>query len=345
MDGLPATAAIAGLLAVSGIAIDVLWDLNTSPKAATAVFNLALREVKESRSSIQALHKTLSLLESRQVPFPGRASWIEVDELVATLTDAVLAFSKLYALCSAVEAEAARSSPEEASRRYEKRMKALCARIRWHNLSIAMIMTIINCPAETDAKNSRDELAHRITRLLTFNIGLASRMQRGITPMGASYAGAAMSPSPSPPASISSASASASASAAAPLPSISAAHPSGIAKFATAAAPPPSDSEVGRTPRSVPGWPATFSGYTLADTAFLSYVRLPVSAGELRGDRDFYPGAYAPQTGYEFGGGSVLSQASFRSPSATPSPPGSSWETKEMSTVQTQTHITSGAAR
>lgn len=144
MDGLPATAAIAGLLAVSGIAIDVLWDLNTSPKAATAVFNLALREVKESRSSIQALHKTLSLLESRQVPFPGRASWIEVDELVATLTDAVLAFSKLYALCSAVEAEAARSSPEEASRRYEKRMKALCARIRWHNLSIAMIMTIIN---------------------------------------------------------------------------------------------------------------------------------------------------------------------------------------------------------
>lgn len=166
-------------------------------------------------------------------------------------------------------------------------------------------------------------------------------MQRGLTPMGVSYAGAAMSPSPSPPASVSSASA----SAAAPLPSISAAHPSGIAKFATAAAPPPADSEVGRTPRSVPGWPATFSGYTLADTAFLSYVRLPVSAGELRGDRDFYPGAYAPQTGYEFGGGSVLSQASFRSPSATPSPPGSSWEAKEMSTVQTRTHITSGAAR
>ncbi|KAH7162152.1 hypothetical protein B0J13DRAFT_2177 [Dactylonectria estremocensis] len=329
MDGLPATAAITGLLAVSGIAIDVLWDLNTSPKAGTAVLNLALREVKESRSSIQALHKTLSLLESHQVPFPGRAAWIEVDELVATLTDAVLAFSKLYALCSAVEVEAARNSPEAANLRYEKRMRALCARIRWHNLSIAMMMTILNCPAETDAKNSRDELAHRITRLLTFNFGLASRMQRGL-----SYAGAVISPSPSPPASI----ASVSASAAGPLPSNASAQQPGIAKLATAAAaPPPADPEVGRTPRSssAPGWPNSFSGYTLADPAVLSFVRLPVSAGELRGDRDFYPGAYSPHLTYDYSGSS-FSQPSIRSPSATPSPPGSSWETKEISTTQSQ---------
>ncbi|KAH7170066.1 hypothetical protein EDB81DRAFT_876115 [Dactylonectria macrodidyma] len=332
MDGLPATAAITGLLAVSGIAIDVLWDLNTSPKAGTATLNLALREVKESRSSIQALHKTLSLLESRQVPFPGRAAWIEVDELVATLTDAVLAFSKLYALCSAVEVEAARNSPEAANLRYEKRMRALCARIRWHNLSIAMMMTILNCPAETDAKNSRDELAHRITRLLTFNFGLASRMQRGL-----SYA----SPSPSPPASIAPVSvpvsAPASTSADGPLPSNAVASPSGIAKPATdAAAPPPAGPEVGHTPRSSPGWPNSFSGYTLADPAILSFVRLPVSAGELRGDRDFYPGAYSAHITYDYSGGSSLSQPSIRSPSATPSPPGSSWETKEISTTQSQ---------
>jgi hypothetical protein len=144
MDGLPATAAIAGLLAVSGIVIDILWDLNTSPKHDTAVLNLALREVKECRSSINALTKALALLQSRQVPFPDRASWIDVDELVATLTDAVLAFSKLYALASSIEAEAARSSPAAASRKYEKRLRALCARLKWHNLSIAMMMTIIN---------------------------------------------------------------------------------------------------------------------------------------------------------------------------------------------------------
>ncbi|KAK7413305.1 hypothetical protein QQX98_007815 [Neonectria punicea] len=343
MDGLPATAAIAGLLAVSGMAIDMLWDLNTSPKSHTAVLNLALREVKESRSSIHALTKTLSLLESRQVPFPARAAWIEVDELVATLTDAVLAFSKLFALCEAIEAGAARSGPEEATARYEKRMRALCARIRWHNLSIAMMMTIINCPAETDAKNSRDELAHRTTRLLTFNYGLASRMQRGLTPMGISYAYAhahahAHMSSPSPPASSAS-------SAAVPLPSNRNPAAQPAAKLAAPApAPPSSAAEVGRTPRSSPGWPTTFSGYTLADTAVLSLIRLPVSAGELRGDRDFYSVAFAPQAGYEYGEAvSVFSQPSIRSPSATPSPPGSSWEAKEMSSVRT--HITQGSAR
>ncbi|KPM42638.1 hypothetical protein AK830_g3919 [Neonectria ditissima] len=340
MDGLPATAAIAGLLAVSGIAIDMLWDLNTSPKSHTAVLNLALREVKESRSSIHALTKTLSLLESRQVPFPARAAWIDVDQLVATLTDAVLAFSKLFALCSAIEADAARSGPEEATARYEKRMRALCARIRWHNLSIAMMMTIINCPADTDAKNSRDELAHRTTRLLTFNYGLASRMQRGLTPMGVSYAYArahphAHTPSPSPPAS----------SASSVLPSNRSPAAQPAAKLAAPApAPPTSAAEVGRTPRCSPGWPTTFAGYTLADTAVLSLIRLPVSAGELRGDRDFYSVAFAPQAGYEYGeAASLCSQPSIRSPSATPSPPGSSWESKERSSVRT--HITQGSAR
>ncbi|KAJ3469512.1 hypothetical protein MRS44_003577 [Fusarium solani] len=172
--GLPASTAIAGLLAVGATAIDTLIDLNISPQHDTAILNLFLREVKECRSSIHALCKTLSLIENAQIPFPARATWIGLDELVATLTDTVLAFSRVYSLCCALDEEAARSSPEDATRHLEKRIKALCARVRWHNLSIAMMMTVINC------------------RLLTFNVGLASRLRSGSRP-GSS---AAKPPSP-----------------------------------------------------------------------------------------------------------------------------------------------------
>ncbi|KAI5465343.1 hypothetical protein BGZ63DRAFT_399818 [Mariannaea sp. PMI_226] len=335
MDDLSGTTAITGLLAVSGIVIDILWDLNTSPKFTTAVLNLALREVKECRSSISALTKALALLETRQIPFPARATWIDLDQLVATLTDIVLAFSKLYALTLSIEIEANRSSPAEASRKYEKRLRALCARLKWHNLSIAMMMTIINCPADIDAKNSRDELVHRITRLLTFNVSLSARMRRNLPSSSSNSNSTSNSPvmsaniSPSPhtymftPAPASSS----------PSPSLSSpSPPNNVAP--TLGAPATESADVGRIPRtSSPNWPTAFSGFTLAD-AVLSLIRLPINIVELRDDRDFYPVAYVPPpASYNYvtdDGASVLGRSSIRSTSLTPSPPGSSWEPNDM---------------
>ncbi|KAF4977032.1 hypothetical protein FZEAL_6394 [Fusarium zealandicum] len=248
--GLDATTAITGLLAVGASAIDILCDLNISPQHDTAVLNLFLREVKECRSSIHALCKTLSLLENAQIPFPARAAWISLDDLVATLTDTVLAFSRVYSLCCVLDDEAARSSPEDAAKLFEKRVKALCARVRWHNLSIAMMMTIINCPGEKDAKRSRDELAHRVCRLLTFNVGLATRLRRTSRP------GSSAAKPPSPGAENS--------------------EISGIAPVCVG-------------PLAAPGsWPASLTGCTLADRKALSRMMLPVALGELRDDYEFY---------------------------------------------------------
>lgn len=142
--GLSTTTAITGLLEVGAAAIDILSDLNISPQHDTLVLNALLREVKECRSSVHAFYKTLNLIENGQIPIPARAAWISLDTLVATLTDTVLAFSRLSSLCCAVDEESTRSSPEDAAKHFEKRIKALCARIRWHNLSIAMMMTIVN---------------------------------------------------------------------------------------------------------------------------------------------------------------------------------------------------------
>jgi len=117
---------------------------------------------------------------------------------------------------------------------------------------------------------------------------------------------------------------------------------------------------VGRIPRSSPGcgWPttaaaATFSGYTLADAGVLSIIRLPVSIVELRDDRDYYPVTYLPPAspisvaGYDYQlplGIDDRRSTSIRSTSITPSPPGSSWEPKDMPPA-VNTQIAGPAAR
>jgi hypothetical protein len=45
-----------------------------------------------------------------------------------------------------------------------------------------------NSPGEKDAKNSRDELAHRVARLLTFNVGLSARLRHTARPGSGSSA-------------------------------------------------------------------------------------------------------------------------------------------------------------
>ncbi|KAG9505194.1 hypothetical protein J7337_002160 [Fusarium musae] len=156
--GLPTTTAITGLLDVGAAAIDILSDLNISPQHDTAILNVLLREVKECRSSVHAFYKTLNLIENNQIPFPARAAWISLDTLVATLTDTVLAFTRLSSLCCALDEQSNRTTPEDAAKQFQKRIKAL--------------------PGEKDAKNSRDELAHRVARLLTFNVNLSARLRQ-----------------------------------------------------------------------------------------------------------------------------------------------------------------------
>ncbi|KAF5663538.1 hypothetical protein FHETE_7485 [Fusarium heterosporum] len=282
--GLPTTTAISGLLEVGAAAIDILSDLNISPQHDTAVLNVLLREVKECRSSVHAFYKTLTLIENAQIPFPARAAWISLDTLVATLTDIVLAFSRLSTLCCSIDEEASRSTPEAAAKHFEKRIKALCARIRWHNLSIAMMMTIVNCPGEKDAKNSRDELAHRVTRLLTFNVGLAARLRHTSRP-GSSAAKTTVPGSQAPE------------------------------------SPEITPVDVGRIPAPA-SWPASAAPYsgTLANMITpksLSRIILPVELRELRDDFEYYTAMFHQQVGScEFPVGGVFINTPYNVTSA-----------------------------
>lgn len=143
------TTAIIGLLAISGKTVNVLLSLNALSTDRTAQVNHALREVKQCRSSLYVLHKTLSLLQAGALEYPQRGAWIQVDYLVATLTDTALAFSELQTLCDFVEGHelSLGLAPRPVwpwEDQFRNGMQALSSRIRWQNLSITMMMTILN---------------------------------------------------------------------------------------------------------------------------------------------------------------------------------------------------------
>lgn len=149
-ENLSVTTAIIGLLAVGGKIIDALWDLEAPARKAKSVLAQVLQEVKQCRSTVHILYKTFSLVESGQLPFPERGSWIKADYLIATLTDTVLAVSDLQSTCDELnlDEKGLATPPSEGADNggppaHEKLVRALCSRLRWHNLSMTLMMTIL----------------------------------------------------------------------------------------------------------------------------------------------------------------------------------------------------------
>lgn len=143
LEQLCVTTAIIGLLAIGGKTIDSLYEMNTSPGRDTAILNKALQEVKQCRSSVHILYKNFSLLEAGQLPYPDRATWISIDDLIATLTDAVLAISDLQEAIVPIEICESLSARIASCTQHSQKLSSLSARIRWHNLSMNMMMTIL----------------------------------------------------------------------------------------------------------------------------------------------------------------------------------------------------------
>ncbi|KAG6096870.1 hypothetical protein E4U30_001185 [Claviceps sp. LM220 group G6] len=294
-EKLSVTTAIIGLLAVGGKTIDILWDLSTpSQKKRDAVLVRALHEVKQCRSTVHVLYKTLSLLELAQLPYPERASWIKAEHLVAILTDTVLAMSDLQAKCETLDTShpestakaTAAPSPSgkddetgvECASSPQKVIQGLCSRIRWHNLSMTMIMTILKCPGESDAQNSRVGLERRMKRLLSAKPSLSAQMRQldGVFDHNGRLGRENL-----------------------PHYTLPARHPQfwllpHLTPYPGTAESPESDGA--HTQSSSP-----LSGYTLADIPILSMIPLPVTTTELTDGALFYTLAYAQRVSHDLG--------------------------------------------
>lgn len=145
MDKLTVTTAVIGLLAVARKVTDTYADIDGITLHSRTVFNLALKEVKQCRVTINLLFQTLALVETGELPFPQRPALIGIDPIIAVLTDTVLAFSELDNICAAI-AERLKLpgvTMTALSQQYGQRITALSNRIRWQTLSMTTMTTIL----------------------------------------------------------------------------------------------------------------------------------------------------------------------------------------------------------
>ncbi|PFH63186.1 hypothetical protein XA68_16625 [Ophiocordyceps unilateralis] len=149
-ERLSAATAMVGLMSDAGRIAEKLWELPSMTRV--------LHEMKHCRSTVHVLFQAFCQLETSRLPFPERASWIAVDDLVAALTDSVLALAELQ-LCDAAS------------------LDGLCSRIHWQLLSMSMMATILKCPGVADAAYARVGLQRRMARILTSDTALARRMR------------------------------------------------------------------------------------------------------------------------------------------------------------------------
>lgn len=144
MEHLSVATASIGLLAVGGKILDMLSELHGLLGASTTLIHEALLESKQCRSSAHILYKTLCLVESARLPFPERSTWIQADDVVVTMADTVLAFSELQDMCYAIgNLLSAKTEPAVICQQFDPKLRNLCARVRWHNLSMTLMTTIL----------------------------------------------------------------------------------------------------------------------------------------------------------------------------------------------------------
>lgn len=349
MERLSVNTAIVGLLAVGARINETLWDLDapgvgkpsgrgtnpgTSPVAdeTNLVVELATQEVKQCRSSLKLLHKTLCLLEAGQLPYPERARWLQVDHLIAILTDTALAFSDLQITCemqlmqgsdaqSTFQSQgpmmmAAATSASQGQGQAQtqihvptyqsnvreqctKRIRTLCSRIRWHNLSMAMLMTVLKCKADSDAQNSSRGLDQRMSRLLSSNIDLSGRMAILEDVFGAKPSAGGTPPYDGRLSPLS--------------PGFGICAPSVGHDFYFSPASGSSTSNVLRN--STSSW-STFSHFTFADlSGTISAVALPLTTYDLRHGNAFYTVAYAREASHDSGDSNSLPDQHVKAPS------------------------------
>src|SRR4051812_20589989 len=99
MDPLSVIASVAGIITAASEAIKILGPYVTATKDAPKIASQVLSEVLAVKTTVAALEQLAATLVRNTGPSRIQyASLVQVDQLVAVLTDGVLVFSELDAL-------------------------------------------------------------------------------------------------------------------------------------------------------------------------------------------------------------------------------------------------------
>lgn len=149
MDPLSVIASVAGIITAASEAIKVLGPYVTATKDAPKIASQVLSEVLAVKTIVAALEQFAATLASSTGPSRVQyASLVQVDQLLAVLTDGVLVFSELDALLQTLaptEVGGSRARLLSSMQWVRKKgaLATLCTRLQAFKLSINCILSIL----------------------------------------------------------------------------------------------------------------------------------------------------------------------------------------------------------
>ena len=186
---LETAAAIIGILAAAGKVAETLGPYISAFKDVTKNIAAVLSEVNSSRVTLSALHKYLDNLNACS---RSRRELIQVDQLIATLTDGVLLFSELEALVLSFVGPDSRCRSRIQWAWNDDKIASLVLRMQNFKTSITVMLNILQwqvsliftgssltetfSESDMEAFRSRNELFLLTSNLMKTNIELARRI-------------------------------------------------------------------------------------------------------------------------------------------------------------------------
>ncbi|KAH6682774.1 hypothetical protein B0J14DRAFT_574349 [Halenospora varia] len=175
MDPLSVTASVIGLLAATGKVVSVLNKVKSSLGSASQLVDQLLSQIKEVEISLFAVDNLLVGIQSAP---RRRIAMIQVDQLVATLTETVLTFSELEAMVTPLE----RRSDIPLLERWkwvwkEEVVTSVMLRLDRHKASLSLMLTIVQCESDLRAERSREILQDTVQQLLESNQEISRRLR------------------------------------------------------------------------------------------------------------------------------------------------------------------------
>jgi hypothetical protein len=142
MDPLSVMASVVGLLSAAAEVSKILTSVASRLRDAPAQMHSTLSEVNSIRAALISLHKFL--LRVADTPSP-RAAYIELDQLIATLTDAVMTFSDLEALIKPLSLAQGSDNLQARVKLVwrESSITATLRRLQDHKSSLSLMLNII----------------------------------------------------------------------------------------------------------------------------------------------------------------------------------------------------------
>jgi len=141
MDPLSVIASVFGLLTAANKVSSMLFAIISSTKDAPQFVSHIISEVKEVEISLFAIYRLLQGISSAP---RRRIALIQLDQLIATLTEAVLTFSELEALVTPIAKQSKVSTTERLKWVLkEDTVSNIVQRLQRHKSSLSLMLNIV----------------------------------------------------------------------------------------------------------------------------------------------------------------------------------------------------------